>query len=190
MKYLGNNGFGSTAPWAKNMPSYNDYYKNFDYWLNQGLPNGAAVGLPELQARWEQNHPVVDDNFAPGTGGPITHDLMGNGVVSSQGQTFDLGGPNGRIDRSLAPANQSRHMGVKQNKAVGGLIHEPDADDKLSGYGTDTVPAALTPGEVVFNKKQLQGIQPRPGHKHKLRSDQLVAIAAAMAHKGKKKAPR
>ncbi len=60
----------------------------------------------------------------------------------------------------------------------GGMVKPPVVP--MRGYGSDTVPAALTPGEAVFNPRQLSGIMPRTGGAHKLRQDQLLSIALAM----------
>ena len=45
--------------------------------------------------------------------------------------------------------------------------------------GRDSVHAMLEPGEMVANKKQLRGIQVKPGKSHLLRSDQKKAIKQA-----------
>jgi len=60
----------------------------------------------------------------------------------------------------------------------------------MSGYGlpsmgersgesvrTDTVPAMLTPGEVVLNDQQQQAVMPVPGREHMLRKDQRARLA-------------
>jgi hypothetical protein len=74
--------------------------------------------------------------------------------------------------------------------AGGGMVRPVPAQQQLSGYGTDTVPAALTPwnpsknqGEAVFNFKQLGDIQPRSGMKAKLKPEQLAAIEIAIRKK-------
>lgn len=87
MKYMSNNGFGSTAPWAKDMPSWKEYNKTWDDILRNGLPNGAAVGMPGLQALWMRNNPGAQ----AGTGGPTMADRRN--AKSSAGPY----GPNSRM---------------------------------------------------------------------------------------------
>jgi hypothetical protein len=61
---------------------------------------------------------------------------------------------------------------------TGGMVRP--AAVPVQGYGTDTVPTMLTPGEAVFNKQEMSGLMPRPGYANKLRPDQLMAIAHAI----------
>jgi hypothetical protein len=49
-----------------------------------------------------------------------------------------------------------------------------------TGGSTDTVPAMLTPGEVVLNHNQQGAVMPVPGKEHLLRRDQLAALGARM----------
>ena len=57
---------------------------------------------------------------------------------------------------------------------TGGTGQVPGVD-----LGGDTVPAMLQPGEAVFNKQQLAGIQPRKGKEHLVRPDQKQAMRKA-----------
>jgi hypothetical protein len=53
--------------------------------------------------------------------------------------------------------------------------------------GRDSVHAMLEPGEMVANKKQLRGIQVKPGKSHLLRSDQKKAIKQAHKRDARRK---
>lgn len=44
---------------------------------------------------------------------------------------------------------------------------------------TDTVPAMLTPGEVVLNNEQQKAVMPVPGREQMLRKDQRAKLAQA-----------
>ena len=48
-------------------------------------------------------------------------------------------------------------------------------------YGTDIIPAALTPKEMVLTEKQQKAVAPIPGKEHMLRPDQLKAFKASSA---------
>jgi hypothetical protein len=87
-------------------------------------------------------------------------------------------------------AARARAMNESPQKqyARGGMVRP--GQKPLRGYGSDTVPAALTPGEVVFNKKQLPAIQPRPGMQRKLRPDQLQAMKGGGKVSGLNTLPR
>jgi hypothetical protein len=64
--------------------------------------------------------------------------------------------------------------------ARGGMVRPVPMQQQVQGYGTDTVPAALTPGELVLNKQQEAAVMPRPGMKRVLKPEQRAAIEIAM----------
>jgi hypothetical protein len=65
--------------------------------------------------------------------------------------------------------------------ARGGRVLDGTGGGNVPGkdLGRDSVHAMLQPGEMVANKKQLQGIQVKPGKGHLLRADQKRAIKQA-----------
>ena len=67
--------------------------------------------------------------------------------------------------------------------AGGGRVPFLPKQQQISGYGTDSVPAALTPGEIVLNKQQQGAVMPRPGMKSRLKPAELAAIEIAMRKK-------
>jgi hypothetical protein len=67
--------------------------------------------------------------------------------------------------------------------AMGGDVSQVPPMQQLQGYGTDTVPAALTPGELILNKQQQAAVMPRPGMKSKLKPEQRAAIEIALRKK-------
>jgi hypothetical protein len=60
----------------------------------------------------------------------------------------------------------------------------------LRGYGKDTVPAALTPGEVVLNEEQKSAVMPIPGREHLLLPEQLMALQMTAGRTGRSMLPR
>jgi hypothetical protein len=45
-------------------------------------------------------------------------------------------------------------------------------------YGSDTIPSALTPGEMVLNNNQQKAVMPIPGKEHMLKPSQLARLNA------------
>jgi hypothetical protein len=67
--------------------------------------------------------------------------------------------------------------------AGGGMVPRVPKQQQIQGYGTDTVPAALTPGELILNKSQQAAVMPRPGMKSRLKPSELAAIEIAIRKK-------
>ena len=67
--------------------------------------------------------------------------------------------------------------------AGGGRVPFLPKQQQVQGMGSDTVPAALTPGEIVLNKPQQAAVMPRPGMKSKLKPAELSAIEIAIRKK-------
>jgi hypothetical protein len=87
----------------------------------------------------------------------------------------------GKTDMSFHSGGMVPRMG--KSYAMGGNVSKVAPMQQLQGMGTDTVPAALTPGEVILNKQQQSAVMPRPGMKRKLKPEQLAAIEIAMRKK-------
>jgi hypothetical protein len=76
----------------------------------------------------------------------------------------------GDITRSSTPVNQMQ---------TGGMAQQGNTDPLPSSqYGSDTIPAALTPGEMILTPDQQSAVAPIPGQQHKLKPDQLAKFHA------------
>lgn len=65
----------------------------------------------------------------------------------------------------------------------GGTVPTVPPQQQLQGMGTDSVPAALTPGELILNKGQQSAVEVRPGMGRKLKPEQRAAIEIALRNK-------
>lgn len=168
-------------------------YKNLNQFQNStgfslNTPQGGGQGIGGGQLPMKQNY--------AGGGVAKPDDLVNRAIPND---TLDLQGidrntmtPEEMADRYLAlmaeneerrreamnEKDQSHHMAM--SFAGGGKVPPVQPQEQLRGMGTDTVNAALTPGELVLNKQQESAVMPRPGMKHKLRPDQLAVLAIAL----------
>lgn len=131
--------------------------------MKQNYAGGGVAGMSdptELQGRDHEGGPMSPDEMAL-----LYRQLMAEAE-----------------EKRREAMNEKRPMPHGTFNFAGGGRVRPTANP-LQGMGTDTVPAALTPGEVVLNKSQQSAVMPRPGMKGRLRPDQMAAIAEAMRRK-------
>ena len=115
----------------------------------------------ELEQKQNEGHQGPDDNSAG------EQDLTYRPNMTPQDMAD-------RYAQTAKPAPKQQGISF----AGGGRVPFLTPQQQISGYGSDTVPAALTPGEDVFNKKQESAIMVRPGMKKKLLPDASVAAIA------------
>jgi hypothetical protein len=144
---------------------------------------GLDVFAPDSELEKAQNaaHKGPDDY--------VPDDLLNRTNVSPQAMA-DLYAARNKSQPSK-PQPVGFHGGgmarMGKSYAMGGDVSQVSPMQQLQGMGTDTVPAALTPGELILNKQQQAAVMPRPGMKSKLKPEQRAAIEIALrkAHQPK-----
>jgi hypothetical protein len=101
--------------------------------------------------------------------------------ISNQPMGYAEGGevtpkkPNFRTHPFQRRLNNTEDGSMVAALRIGGMAHQGNTKQlPKSQYGTDTIPAALTPGEMVLTPEQQSAVAPIPGKQHKLRPDQLA----------------
>jgi hypothetical protein len=184
-------------------------YSNLPAYLAQGQPAAApipqppAVGIGGAHAMgsW-QDYATALQNPPPAQASPYAQGgaIIGN-ALSQAGQQIQRQGQQGMsqamamlqnrpnaLQRLLSgggyPDYTSYLNAQPQGYARGGVVR------RLPGYqtgamvpgrptGMDSVPAMLTPGEMILNRRQQQAVTPIRGMASSLRPDQLQALARA-----------
>lgn len=114
--------------------------------------------------------------------------MPGSSGFGPWGASSGIGGSWTDIARYGNPAIQiggltlhNNDMSLKYRK--GGIAKQGKKQLPKKEYGTDTIPAALTPGEMILTKNQQKAVTPIPGKEHMLRTDQKKALGAKPSSK-------
>jgi hypothetical protein len=121
--------------------------------------------------------------------GPQTHPRMVPIVPVDRAGSMRYDPSLGSGDLELMASRGAVVPRMGKSYAMGGDVSQVPPMQQLQGMGTDTVPAALTPGELILNKQQQAAVMPRPGMKSKLKPTQLAAIEIAMRKKAHQQGP-
>jgi len=144
---------------------------------NTGHPayatGGMAQATPPVQAAPAARPPapaaVAMAGRAPLAGMPARAAL---GAPGDAGQSIFGGGALGAGGPTQQAPVLAQRGAIMDGRGGAGRV--PGRD-----MGKDSVHAMLEPGELVANKKQLRGLQVKPGKAHLLRDDQKKALKQA-----------
>jgi hypothetical protein len=109
---------------------------------------------------------------------------------SSNMSDADIAARNAKIDaaqRFFGVPDTSRSAGGYQGGGVMppdmGIVPE-EGNPQIQGMGTDTVPAMLSPKEMVLTQRQQTAVRPIPGKEHMLKPEQRQALKSAAKRGG------